>query len=137
MHGLKIGADLRSDDGMRIGELIHVPNGERPRQCRNVVGRRASVDRLFLDTIPGVGLNSSDDHVSDPQAMLRYSDDGSKTWSNELTAPVGTIGQFDKKVEFSQLGETGEDGRNWELSMSAAVIRGLTGAAVDVELLEP
>lgn len=98
---------------------------------------RAIVNRLFLDLIPGVGLNSSDEHLSDPKVMLRWSDDGGKTWSNERTASVGEIGETKRRVVFGRLGTTGEDGRIYEISMSSAVIRGITGAAVDVDLLEP
>ena len=98
---------------------------------------RAIVNRLFLDTIPGTGLNTTDAHNSNPQVMLRYSDTGTKNWSNERQAATGAIGEYDKQVVFSRLGETKEDGRIYQVSMSAAVIRGLTGAAVDVELSQP
>jgi hypothetical protein len=98
---------------------------------------RLIFDRLFLDLIPGVGLNSGDDHDDDPQVMLRWSNTGTKTWSNQRTAGVGEQGQFNKRVKFERLGETGEDGRVFEISMSAAVVRGLTGGAINAELLEP
>ena len=98
---------------------------------------RVIVNRLFLDTIPGRGLNSTDSHLSDPQLMMKYSDDGGKTFSNERKASMGKKGEFRKRVKFERLGETKEDGRIWEVSMSAAVIRGLTSAAVDVDLVAP
>lgn len=99
--------------------------------------RRAIFDRVFLDTIPGTGLNSTDDHVADPQVVLRWSDDSGKTWSNQRSASTGQIGEYSKRVKFEALGETKEDGRMFEVSMSAAVVRGLTGAAADVELIAP
>jgi hypothetical protein len=92
---------------------------------------------LYVDTIPGVGLNTTDDHEEDPLIMMRFSDDSGRTWSDEMTAPVGKIGEFSKRVTFSQLGQSLEDGRIFELSMSAAVIRGITSIAADVEKLEP
>jgi hypothetical protein len=98
---------------------------------------RLSVNRLFLDTIPGVGLNSGDDHEDDPQVMVRTSKDGGKTFSNYRTADVGQIGEFNKRVKMDRFGMTHEDGMIFEISMSAAVIRGLTGGAVDADLLEP
>jgi len=94
-------------------------------------------DRIFLDMIPGVGLNSSDDHVADPKVMLSWSDNGGKVFGTELTASVGQIGEFSRRVRFERLGQSGEDGRIFDISMSAAVIRGITGASVEVELLEP
>lgn len=93
-------------------------------------------NRLFLDTIPGTGLNSADTHLSDPQVMMRFSDDSGKSWSDEMTADVGAIGAFTTRVTFEQLGQSVEDGRIFEVSMSAAVKRGLTFAAADVEQLE-
>lgn len=91
------------------------------------------VDRLFLDTIPGTGLNSADEHLSDPKVMMRYSKDGGRTWSNERTASTGKIGEFSKRVKWEQLGQTEEDGIILEFAMSAAVVRGITGASMDVE----
>lgn len=98
---------------------------------------RLSINRLFLDTIPGVGLNSGDDHNDDPKVMVRTSKDGGKTFGNYRTAPVGQIGQFNKRVKMDRFGQTTEDGMIFEVSMSAAVIRGLTGGAIDADLLEP
>jgi hypothetical protein len=98
---------------------------------------RLSVDRLFLDTIPGTGLVTLDTHASDPLVMMRFSDDNGFTWSNERTESVGLVDQRAKRVVFNRCGETKEDGRIWEISLSAPVIRGLTGAACDVEVLEP
>lgn len=94
------------------------------------------VNALYVDTIPGVGLNVDDDARSDPGLMMRYSDDGGKTWGGERVAPVGEIGEFSTRVKFFGLGQTQEDGRIFELSMSAAVIRGITGVAADIEVLD-
>lgn len=95
------------------------------------------VNRVFLDTIPGTGLNSSDEHLSDPKVMMRYSRDGGKTWSNERTASVGQIGEYKRRVKWERLGQTKEDGIMFEFSMSAAVARGITNAAMDVEQASP
>jgi hypothetical protein len=43
---------------------------------------------------------------SDPQVMLRWSDDGGHTWSNEHWSPVGRIGQYYRRVFFRRLGMT-------------------------------
>lgn len=98
---------------------------------------RVIFNRLFLDVVPGTGLISGTTDETDPNVMLRWSDDGGKTWSDERTAAVGTQGEFSKRVVFSELGESGEDGRMFELSMSAAVARGLTGASADIDVVEP
>ena len=43
---------------------------------------------------------------SDPQVMLRWSDDGGHTWSNEHWASMGRIGQYFKRVFWRRLGMT-------------------------------
>ena len=43
---------------------------------------------------------------SDPQAMLRWSDDGGHTWSNEHWKPMGMIGQFGYRTIWRRLGAT-------------------------------
>jgi hypothetical protein len=42
----------------------------------------------------------------DPQAMLRWSDDGGHTWSNEHWAGMGKIGEYYKRVFWRRLGMT-------------------------------
>lgn len=98
----------------------------------NCVGYNA----LYVDTIPGTGLNTTSPHNLNPLLMMRYSDDGGKTWGGYREAPTGAQGQYSKRVQFHRLGQSNEDGRIFELSMSAAVIRGITGSVVDVDPLE-
>ena len=92
---------------------------------------------FHADLIPGVGLVETGAETDNPRAMLRWSDDGSQTWSPTRLLEIGKIGEKRKRIKTTQLGKTGEDGRTWELSVSAAVCRGLTGAAVDVEQRRP
>jgi len=66
--------------------------------------KRTSQHSLQLDVESGVGLN--DGQGSDPQVMLRWSDDGGHTWSNEHWASIGKIGQYYKRVFWRRLGMT-------------------------------
>ena len=43
---------------------------------------------------------------ADPQVMLRWSDDGGHTWSNEHWAKMGKIGQYFSRVLWRRLGMT-------------------------------
>lgn len=66
---------------------------------------------------------------SDPQVMLRWSDDGGHTWSNEHTAAVGKIGQYYRRVFFRRLGMTLKlRDRVYELSMTDPVKTAIMGA---------
>lgn len=89
---------------------------------------------LYLDVLPGVGLNSSGDEL-DPVVGISYSEDGGATWSNERLEAVGRLGDRRKRVVTRRLGVSGEDGRTFRFRMSANVAKGLTGASVDVEKL--
>jgi hypothetical protein len=66
--------------------------------------KRTSQHSLQLDIESGVGLN--DGQGSDPQVMLRWSDDGGHTWSNEHWASIGKIGHYYRRVFWRRLGMT-------------------------------
>jgi hypothetical protein len=91
---------------------------------------RIIADELFLDLLPGVGLNVVDEHQANPLVTLRTSDDDGKSWSSEMTQSVGRIGDFKREVRFQNLGASGEDGFRFEISMSAPVSRCLQRAAL-------
>ena len=61
--------------------------------------RRVSHSELVLDMNTGVA--SSGDS---PVVLLRWSDDGGRTWSNAQSASAGEIGEYDKEVRFNRLG---------------------------------
>lgn len=65
---------------------------------------RTSHHSLQLDCETGVGLNLG--QGDDPQVMLRWSDDGGHTWSNEHWTSIGKIGQYGKRAFWRRLGMT-------------------------------
>lgn len=90
-------------------------------------------DRLFhtrLEVLmePGVGLTSG--YGSDPEVMLRWSEDG-YTWSNTITRAFGQLGQYDKRVVFNRLGSARN--RIYEVAIDAPVKRVILGATADVQ----
>ena len=66
--------------------------------------KRTAHHSLQLDCETGVGLNNG--QGSNPQAMLRWSDDGGHTWSNEHWLSMGKIGQFGYRTIWRRLGMT-------------------------------
>ena len=69
--------------------------------------KRTTQHSLQLDCESGVGLNgSSSVQGSDPQIIMRWSDDGGHTWSNERWASMGAIGEYGKRVLWRRLGMT-------------------------------
>ena len=59
---------------------------------------------MQLDCETGVGLVTG--QGSDPQVMLRWSDDGGHTWSNEHWKSMGRIGRFGYRTIWRRLGAT-------------------------------
>lgn len=69
----------------------------------------------------------------DPQVMLRFSDDGGHTWSNERWASMGKIGQYGKRVIFRRLGMTTKlRDRVYEISGTDPVKLVIVGAELNV-----
>ena len=66
--------------------------------------KRTAHHSLQLDCEAGIGLNTG--QGSDPQVMLRWSDDGGHTWSNSHWASMGRIGEHYRRVVWRRLGMT-------------------------------
>jgi len=65
---------------------------------------RTSHHALQLDCESGTGLITG--QGSDPQVLLRWSDDGGHNWSNYHARPMGKIGEFGRRVIWRRLGMT-------------------------------
>lgn len=76
----------------------------------------------------GVGLNSG--QGSDPQIMMTYSDDGGRTWSNELWRSLGLIGQYKTRAIWRRLGQFRQ--RQIKLTISDPVRKLVMGYYCDV-----
>lgn len=61
-------------------------------------------DRLEMDMDMGTGLITG--QGSDPQMVLRYSDDGGKTWSADYQRSTGAIGEYRKRAIYNRLGRS-------------------------------
>lgn len=66
--------------------------------------KRTTQHSLQLDCQTGVGLATG--QGSDPQVMLRWSDDGGHTWSSEHWKSMGRMGQFGYRTIWRRLGMT-------------------------------
>ena len=90
-------------------------------------------DGNYIITENGEYLIADQDIVftqgADPQAMLRWSDDGGHTWSNEHWASMGKIGATGTRVMWRRLGMTLKlRDRVYEVSGSDPVRIYITGA---------
>lgn len=85
---------------------------------------------LQVDMESGVGVSSG--QGSDPQAMLRWSDDGGFTWSSEIWAPIGKIGQGRTRVRWRRLGKSRD--RVFEVTITDPIKVALIGAGLAVRV---
>lgn len=85
-------------------------------------------NRLWIDMEVGVGTING--QGSDPEVMLDWSNDGGNTWSNELRAKMGKLGERMARVMFRRLGKSRF--RVFRLTITDPVKRVLINADVDV-----
>jgi hypothetical protein len=107
--------------------------------CESGIGA-GTVSTFFLLTENSVNLTteSGDPLVTslisltdgaNPQVMLRWSDDGGHTWSNEHWAGMGKVGEYGKRVIWRRLGMTTKlRDRVYEISGSDPVKIAIMGA---------
>ncbi len=90
---------------------------------------RLTHDKVWIDFDAGVGLTSG--QGSDPQVMLRFSDD-SVTWSNEKWRSLGAIGEYSTQVAWTGLGQSRH--RIYEVTITDPVKRHITGAYANIRV---
>lgn len=71
-------------------------------------------------------------HYRDPEIILRWSDDGGHTWSNEQARGVGQVGHYSKRVIWRRLGR--HRGRIYEASMSDPIPYRLVDAFIETSM---
>lgn len=91
--------------------------------------KRAFCSSLTIDMETGVGLDGGV-QGSDPQVMLDWSDDGGHTWSNEVWASAGAIGNYHARVKFNRLGSFRD--RIFRVKISDPVKVVLLGAEIEI-----
>lgn len=79
--------------------------------------KRITQHRLQLEAEFGVGSLGA----TEPQIMLRWSNDSGHTWNNYLNKGIGAIGQYFKRVIWNRLGMTKGPARLYEISCSEDV----------------
>lgn len=85
---------------------------------------------LQIDMETGVGTVGQ--QFADPQAMLRWSDDGGHTWSSEHWAAMGKVGEYRRRARWRRMGRSRD--RVFELTITDPVKVILISAMADVEV---
>lgn len=82
-------------------------DGNGIRRLRRTPGLTREHQRIPIndfEILMDVGFGTASGQGSDPQALLRVSEDGGNTWGNERRASIGRIGQYRKRVYWTRLG---------------------------------
>lgn len=108
---LTVVGDYENTNLYTMGDEVYTENTatiERIRRTQVVHSNYHEITyhELVLDAKMGVGLTSG--QGSDPQVMLRYSDDGGNTWSSELWKSLGAIGKYSNRTVWHNLGASRE-----------------------------
>jgi hypothetical protein len=106
----KLDKDNYTDDGQQVRRLRRAPHLVADFQ-------RQYFDELQIQFQPGLGLSTG--QGDNPQAMLKWSDDGGSTWSNEHWVTIGAIGRYANRAIWRRLGWARD--RVFEVSISDPV----------------
>jgi hypothetical protein len=116
-QGQVLVGDYENGQIYRLDPNNYTDNGQhirRMRRCPHLVAdfQRQYFDELQIQFQPGVGLQGietfplgDNDIGINPQAMLRWSNDGGSTWSNEHWAGIGKVGKYQNRIIWRRLGQ--------------------------------
>jgi len=89
-------------------------------------------NRVEVEFEAGVGLNkTSTEDGYDPQATLKWSDDGGNTWSDGKTVSIGQFQQYGTRAVWRRLGKSRN--RIYELTMEEPVKTVLVGTYAQIK----
>jgi hypothetical protein len=93
----------------QLDKTNYTDNGNEVRRIRRAPHMVSDYQRQYFDELqiyfqPGVGLSNGLTANENPQAMLRWSDDGGSTWSNEHWTSIGQQGAYKNRAIWRRLG---------------------------------
>ena len=114
-QGLVMVGDYQNGQIYELDPLNYTDNGDEIRRIRRAPHIVTDLQREYLEELqiqfqPGVGLTGITTPLNNevvganPQAMLRWSNDGGSTWSNEHWTTIGQIGKYKNRAIWRRLG---------------------------------
>jgi Phage stabilisation protein len=114
-QGLVLVGDYQDGSIYEIDKNNYTDNGQYTRRLRRAPHLVTDLQRQYFDELqiqfqPGVGLTGITTPLNnevvgaDPQAMLRWSNDGGSTWSKEYWTSIGKIGKYKNRAIWRRLG---------------------------------
>lgn len=106
-QGLSLVGDSSNGKIYQLDQNTYTDDGKQILRMRRTPHMTEGLDRVFYESLqiqfqPGVGLATG--QGSDPQMMLRWSDDGASTWSSYYQIAIGKTGQFKNRAIKRKMG---------------------------------
>jgi len=116
---------------LEVSPRYYVDVGSRPlrrvRRTPTIRSENRMLTHRRLEVLAEVGIGT----VTDPVLTLRFSDDGGKTWQNELAQSLGNLGNYKTRLVWEKLGQS--LARQYEIVCTDAMPVRLIDAYVEVE----
>ena len=114
-QGVVLAGDWQNGQIYKLDLTNYTDNGDTIRRLRRAPHLVSDLQREYFEELqiqfqPGVGLTGITTPLNgevvgaNPQAMLRWSNDGGSTWSNEHWASIGLIGKYQNRIIWRRLG---------------------------------
>ena len=133
---MRIVGDYQNGNLYQMSRSYYTDAGATIRRLRRSkhVWQKSNRQRIFFASLqieftPGVGLQTG--QGSNPQCMLRWSDDGGFTWSQEVWTSIGMVGETKNRAMWYLLGEARD--RVWEATFTDPVPCDIIGATAYME----
>ena len=113
--GLHLMGSRRDGKIYQLSGSTYTDNGQplrRLRRCPHLRTEAQGRKRIFYDGLEvlmqtGLGLAVAKGTLGyDPQLTMRFSDDGGRSWANDMTQSIGQIGAYKQRVLFPRLGSS-------------------------------
>ena len=129
--------DYQNGNIYALDNAVYTDNGATIRRLRRAPHLVTDLQREYFAELqiqfqPGVGLQTG--QGQDPQAMLRWSNDGGSTYSNEHWTSIGMVGKYKNRAIWRRLGQARD--RIFEVSISDPVKAVIVSANLKAEIGE-
>jgi hypothetical protein len=133
MQDLRLVGDYQTGQIHQMSRSVYTDAGNplrAQRRCKHIWKKadrtRVRQSSLQIEFTPGVGVQQG--QGQSPQCMLRWSDDGGFTWSNEHWRSIGAAGMTLNRAKWNRLG--GPRDRVFEVNFSDPTPRDIIGATL-------
>lgn len=144
-QNIRMVGDFQHQLGYQMSRVYYSDGGTNPEAATPLIALRRcphlwskeNRERIFHSSLqiefsPGVGLQTG--QGVNPQAMMRFSDDGGTTYGTLRTTTIGAAGRYKNRAMWRRLGQARD--RVYEVSISDPVKRDVVGATLYAEATE-